>query len=182
MAASSRNIAIGLVGAVVFIIVAYLSVTGGFETGDKKLYKDFFDDIVKKTKIIDKSYQPFGDAVDKQQWVDAVKIAKSTLTAISKNLSDLEVSKVPDMKDKAVEKELRDAKAMLDEAYMNKINVISNFLAFAKDPSTLKEKDAEIQKNIAGFKQGYVDGMAKLVLAGQTLGFDADKLVAQTKK
>ncbi|MFA5353538.1 MAG: hypothetical protein WC291_04870 [Thermodesulfovibrionales bacterium] len=181
MAMSSRNVAIGLVAAVVFVIIAFLVVSRTEIGGDKGAYKDFYKEIIGKMKVVDTSFKPFSDAMSSKQWVEAVKIAKNEQGNLSKDLAAVETLKVPDLKDDKVEKELQDAKQLLTDAYLNKISIMTNFLAFAKDPATAKETDEAIKKNIEGFSNDYRQGMEKLVTAGQKLGVNMDRLIKESK-
>lgn len=174
MTMSSRNVAIGLIGAVAFIIIAFLFVSR--EGGDKGLFKNFYGDIMKKTKSIDDTFKPFSDAMDQQKWVEAVKIGKASLPAVSKGVSDLEGMKVPDLKDDKVGKDLQEAKKLITEAYRNKVNIINNYLDFARDPKTAAEKELAIKDNIEGFKKTYFEGMEKLLSVGQALKVSPEEL------
>ncbi len=176
---SSRNVAIGLVGAVVFIIIAFLLVSRG--GGDKGQFTEFYGAVMKKARTMDDTFKPFSDAMDQKRWVDAVKIAKDAQPKVSKDVSELENIKVPDLKDDKAENELKAAKTFIIEAYRNKVSIINNYLDFARDPKTAVEKEEAIKGNIEGFKKAYVEGVGKLMAVGQALKVTPEELEKATK-
>lgn len=162
-----------LIGGIIAIIIfAYFqSRPTTPKLSDKDLFLNFYQEVLQKTKPIDEAYRPFGKALERGELVRAAQVGVKIKDDLVKHYSRFNV-KAPDLQNDKAEKEMKEGLEFINIAYMHKINILEEYLEFAKNPSTIIAKTAEMQNSGELYQQRLLQGMARIIGAGSELSID----------
>lgn len=137
-----------IAGTVLILIgIAILFGNNNNKLSDEELFAVFYSDLLEKTKDFDDAAKPFFTSLENRDFVSATQIAKNIKTVLYEKKLAIERIKLPKFKDKELSKQVSKALEYINYAYMYKISVIESYLDFAKDPSQLIIKSAEMKNN-----------------------------------
>lgn len=167
---------VGIIG----ITILACSVPSTPKLSDKELLLNFYREILQKADPVDQAYRPFGEAMGKSKWIEATVAAQKALPIIDTYGREISYINVPDLQNDTVEKELEDAKKLIVSAYAHKLNIISQYLEFAKDPSSLIYRAAEIKNSGENSQSQVMMGILKIIGAGAELGLKPKEITGGT--
>ena len=168
------------VGVIGIIISAYIiSGPSTPKLSDKELLLTFYREILQEADPIDQAYKPFGEAMGKSKWVEATVAAQKALPIIDAQGREISYIKVPDLQNDTVEKELEEAKKLIVSAYAHKLNIVSQYLEFTKEPSSLLYRAAEIKNSGESSQSQAMMGILKIIGAGYKLGLKPGEITGK---
>jgi len=143
------------------ILIGIAMLFGGKDNklSDEELFKAFYSDLLEKTKDFDNTANPFFISLQNGDLVSAAQIAKNVKNVLYEKKLAIEKIKTPKFKDKELSKQVSKALEYINDAYMYKISVIESYLDFAKDPSQLIIKSAELKNNAEKASQYLAQGV-----------------------
>ncbi|HPL62964.1 MAG TPA: hypothetical protein PK587_04270 [Syntrophales bacterium] len=146
---------------------------------DAELYQDFYNDIIARTTSFDQKYAPFIKSVTTNNEIEAIGIASEIDKDLLQLWGKIERTGVPVLDNKEASSELQRAKDYLSAAYLNKLEVLDEYLKYSKNPSlfsmaTIKRKADKTQAQL-------LLGLASLLSSGAKLGLTPDEITGGKK-
>ncbi|MBI5205085.1 MAG: hypothetical protein HZA11_09225 [Nitrospirae bacterium] len=167
---------------IIGIMIFACSAPSNPKLSDKELLVNFYREILQKADVADKAYKPFGEAMGKSKWMEATIAAQKALPIIDTQGREILYIKVPAFQNDTVEKELNEAKNLIVSAYAHKVNIISQYLEFTKEPSSLIYRAAEIKNSGESSQSQAMMGIFKIIGAGSELGLKPGEIMGEITK
>ena len=172
-----QNIFLLLVGIISIFIIGYCSMDSPKEKivkSDRELYLDFYNDLIGKITTFENKYSLFIKAASYGKYIDAINIATDIEPEINQMQNKIGEIKIPEFKDEKARSELREARQLLKNCYLNQWSIIYHFIEYSKSPSPYNL--AQIKKEVSMSRAQHDVGMVKLVATGLSLGVKAEEL------
>lgn len=141
---------------------------------DRDLYLTYYSNLMAKASTADQIYNPFAEALEKQDVLGATQLALKIKNPINNAWSQIENSKPPILKNEAASKKLIEAHEAISGAYMYKSSIVSDFIDLAESQSI--KKLAEMTNKAESIQTLTLGGTVRLVEAGTMIGINLDEI------
>lgn len=143
---------------------------------DRVLFMAFYKEVMQTGASFDDTYRPFADALAEADWVNAASVAKKIDDPLWNIYNKMKSIKVPNLKKAGSKDRLMKGMELLQVAYLNRINTVSQYLEFTNNPAKILSVAAEIKNSSEDAQRQSIAGIMTFFFVANDLGIQPDEL------